>query len=107
MAEKVKCVGCGKALKDEDYTPGDPKVCMKCWKCPKCGTPAHPRDEGGEELDGCIMEGDEGYVNCYHCEEGFTYEEFEKAIAKKGSMEKCPICKGTGLVPKTKKERTR
>lgn len=101
LVKKVFCVGCGRTILPANYEPGDPKVCEKCWQCPDCGMSHHTKD--GEE--GCIVDADDE-VLCRACGGGvWSFSEFEKATKKRGSMEKCPICKGSGMVPKPKKEK--
>lgn len=91
--EKPRCVGCGEELTSREWEEGEPRVCLNCWRCPKCG--ASERENG---KDGCII--DDEFVNCYSCEEGFTFGEFERAIIRKGKMKPCSVCHGTGLVKK-------
>lgn len=93
-----KCVVCGKEV--EEYENGDPRVCVECWKCPRCGVGTYYKDDYIRE--GLILE--EESVCCYKCDMYWTPRKFEAAIAKKHNRVKCPYCKGTGYADKDGKK---
>lgn len=95
---QILCIVCNEEIPENSYDKGDPKICEKCWKCPDCGVGVDYRDDEGRISNGLILE--EGYVNCYSCEGGWTVKEYEKAILKanKVKLTKCPHCKGQGWI---------
>jgi hypothetical protein len=93
MNSKTKCLVCGHFLTTEEYEDGEPRICVTCWKCPKCEVGA--RTKGDDE--GLILY-DEETVICRPCDTGWSFKKFENALVKKANLVTCPTCKGKGTV---------
>lgn len=97
MNSKTKCLVCGHFLTTEEYEDGEPRICVTCWKCPKCGVGPLTKSDN----NGCVVE-DEDTVICYPCDTGWSHKKFENAVVRKANLTTCPTCKGKGTVPGTK-----
>ena len=82
------------------YQPSDPE-----FACPKCHVQA-PTFCIDDCVNGtCDLIHPEDLLRCYNddCRYEITGKEFTRQLAKRASMEKCPACKGSGLVKKGKR----
>jgi hypothetical protein len=93
MNSKTKCLVCGHFLTTEEYEDGEPRICVTCWKCPKCGI-GSPMDG---QMDGIIIDLDDE-VTCSPCSHTWNFKQFENALVKKANLVACPTCKGKGTV---------
>jgi DNA-directed RNA polymerase subunit RPC12/RpoP len=101
----MTCLICGKEFAVENEN--EPRICPKCWRCPKCGVDAvyDDKDEdsptyGKKNVEGLIENDDE--VRCYRCDVSWTFRGLEKAIMKKKDKVTCPTCHGRGSVDGSK-----
>ncbi len=99
----MKCLICGA---DVDFdAENEPRICEIHWKCPKCGAGTEYKyEDTGELVEGFVDQAD-GSVTCARCDGLWGYREVEKAIMKKESMVKCPLCAGKGAITKKKAEK--
>lgn len=100
LPKDTKCVVCGyilvgDELGDDAGGPDVPRVCMRCFHCPKCKKEGLSYEHEGEGL--LVICEDElcGFV--------YTVKAFEKALIKAANKVVCPHCKGIGFIPGPKK----
>lgn len=96
--------------KPKSYTVRKPtqyQVPDEDWACPKCGETEDffldtPEIVDSTADDSLMYEDD--YIVCYRCGYEATGKSYAALMQKRANMVRCPMCRGKGLVPKSKVE---